>query len=158
MYFRKEVEELLNSLNIDYQIMDTPIGTIQQAKSLDLPHREAATKTLLLNDKKGKLFCVTVFEDKSVDLKKLKEDLGCSRLSLASSEKTFEVFKVHEGISPLLALNDEKKEVTIVIDKYFENQLIMIHPNSADATLWLKCSDLIDIITNCGSQVLLLDL
>ena len=73
-YYRKEVEELLKENNIEYQIMDTPVMSITEAKNYPLPHREAATKTLLLTDnKKEKLYCVCVFEDKSVDLKHLRE-------------------------------------------------------------------------------------
>ncbi len=158
-YYRKEVEELLKENNIEYQIMDTPVMSITEAKDYPLPHREAATKTLLLTDnKKEKLYCVCVFEDKSVDLKHLRELINSRRLSFASDEQLQKSMAISGGVSPLGILNDENREVEVIIDKYFEDKLIMIHPNDEAATLWLKTVDLISIIEKHGNKCLLIEL
>ena len=155
---REKVEKLLKELQIEYTVEDTPVMTIEQAKQYPLQHREAASKSLLLIDKKSAVFCVTVFEDKRVDLKRLKELLGCSRLSFVNSQQALDLFGYQEGISPLGVINDKTNAVTVVIDEYFKDKLIMIHPNSEKATMWLKCQDLVEVINKVGNKVMYLDL
>ena len=155
---REKVEKLLKELQIEYTVEDTPVMTIEQAKDYPLQHREAASKSLLLIDKKAAVFCVTVFEDKRVDLKRLKELLGCSRLSFVNSQQALDLFGYQGGISPLGVINDKTNAVTVVIDEYFKDKLIMIHPNSEKATMWLKCQDLVEVINKVGNKVMYLDL
>ena len=155
---REKVEKLLKELQIEYTVEDTPVMTIEQAKQYPLQHLEAASKSLLLIDKKAAVFCVTVFEDKRVDLKRLKELLGCSRLSFVNSQQALDLFGYQEGISPLGVINDKTNAVTVVIDEYFKDKLIMIHPNSEKATMWLKCQDLVEVINKVGNKVMYLDL
>ena len=155
---REKVEKLLKELQIEYTVEDTPVMTIEQAKQYALQHREAASKSLLLIDKKAAVFCVTVFEDKRVDLKRLKELLGCSRLSFVNSQQALDLFGYQVGISPLGVINDKTNAVTVVIDEYFKDKLIMIHPNSEKATMWLKCQDLVEVINKVGNKVMYLDL
>ena len=155
---REKVERLLKELQIEYTVEDTPVMTIEQAKEYPLQHREAASKSLLLIDKKAAVFCVTVFEDKRVDLKRLKELLGCSRLSFVNSQQALDLFGYQGGISPLGVINDKTNAVTVVIDEYFKDKLIMIHPNSEKATMWLKCQDLVEVISKVGNKVMYLDL
>ena len=155
---REKVEKLLKELQIEYTVEDTPVMTIEQGKQYPLQHREAASKSLLLIDKKAAVFCVTVFEDKRVDLKRLKELLGCSRLSFVNSQQALDLFGYQEGISPLGVINDKTNAVTVVIDEYFKDKLIMIHPNSEKATMWLKCQDLVEVISKVGNKVMYLDL
>ena len=155
---REKVEKLLKELQIEYTVEDTPVMTIEQAKEYPLQHREAASKSLLLIDKKAAVFCVTVFEDKRVDLKRLKELLGCSRLSFVNSHQALDLFGYQGGISPLGVINDKTNAVTVVIDEYFKDKLIMIHPNSEKATMWLKCQDLVEVINKVGNKVMYLDL
>lgn len=155
---REKVEKLLKELQIEYTVEDTPVMTIEQAKQYPLQHREAASKSLLLIDKKAAVFCVTVFENKRVDLKRLKELLGCSRLSFVNSQQALDLFGYQGGISPLGVINDKTNAVTVVIDEYFKDKLIMIHPNSEKATMWLKCQDLVEVINKVGNKVMYLDL
>ena len=155
---REKVEKLLKELQIDYTVEDTPVMTIEQAKQYPLQHREAASKSLLLIDKKAAVFYITVFEDKRVDLKRLKELLGCSRLSFVNSQQALDLFGYQGGISPLGVINDKTNAVTVVIDEYFKDKLIMIHPNSEKATMWLKCQDLVEVINKVGNKVMYLDL
>lgn len=155
---REKVEKLLKELQIEYTVEDTPVMTIEQAKQYPLQHREAASKSLLLIDKKAAVFCVTVYEDKRVDLKRLKELLGCSRLSFVNSQQALDLFGYQGGISPLGVINDKTNAVTVVIDEYFKDKLIMIHPNSEKATMWLKCQDLVEVISKVGNKVMYLDL
>ena len=155
---REKVEKLLKELQIEYTVEDTPVMTIEQAKQYPLQHREAASKSLLLIDKKAAVFCVTVFEDKRVYLKRLKELLGCSRLSFVNSQQALDLFGYQGGISPLGVINDKTNAVTVVIDEYFKDKLIMIHPNSEKATMWLKCQDLVEVINKVGNKVMYLDL
>ena len=51
-------------------------------------------------------------------------------------------------------------KVTFYLDKDFlkDKQIIGIHPNDNTATLWLKVTDLIDMIKEHGNQVNIVEL
>lgn len=64
------------------------------------------------------------------------------------------------SVTPLGLLNDKELKVIFYLDKDFLNnkQIIGVHPNDNTATLWLKVTDLIDIIKKHGNQVNVVEL
>ena len=64
------------------------------------------------------------------------------------------------SVTPLGLLNDKELKVTFYLDKDFlkDKQIIGIHPNDNTATLWLKVTDLIDMIKEHGNQVNIVEL
>lgn len=58
------------------------------------------------------------------------------------------------AVTPLGILNDSEKKVKFFLDEELLNGgLIGVHPNDNTATVWLKTTDLIDIITEHGNEV-----
>lgn len=58
------------------------------------------------------------------------------------------------AVTPLGILNDSEKKVKLFLDEELVNGgLIGVHPNDNTATVWLKTTDLIDIITEHGNEV-----
>ena len=57
-------------------------------------------------------------------------------------------------MTPLGILNDSEKKVKFFLDEGLVNGgLIGVHPNDNTATVWLKTTDLIDIIKEHGNKV-----
>lgn len=60
----------------------------------------------------------------------------------------------HGAVTPLGILNDSEKKVKFFLDEELVNGgLIGVHSNDNTATVWLKTTDLIDIITEHGNEV-----
>lgn len=58
------------------------------------------------------------------------------------------------AVTPLGILNDSEKKVKFFLDEELVNGgLIGVHPNDNTATVWLKTTELIDIIKKHGNEV-----
>ncbi|MDV9033398.1 YbaK/EbsC family protein [Pseudomonas sp. RAC1] len=106
------------------------IYNMAESGQLKMRLRGMRCKNLLLRDKKRGLYLVVTTADKAVDLSRLSGVLGCSRLSLASTEQLFDVLKVVPGaLSPLALVNDVDREITLVLDQALEGvPLYLFHP------------------------------
>jgi Ala-tRNA(Pro) deacylase len=91
--------------------------------------------------------------DKTVDLKKLKQTIGSSRLSFASEERLMKHLKVTKGsVSPMGILNDDDLAVEVFIDEALKDSTcIGVHPNDNTATVWISCRDLEQVIRCHGN-------
>lgn len=56
------------------------------------------------------------------------------------------------SVTPFGILNDEKKEMSLYIDKEL-NDVVGVHPNDNSATVWIKVDDLINIVKEHGNFV-----
>jgi Ala-tRNA(Pro) deacylase len=90
--------QFLTEHRVSYDRHDhPPVFTCEEADRLvpDLP--AAKTKNLFLRDNKGRRhFLVIVSDQKTVDLKTLRDELGSSKLSLGSPER----LQKYLGITP----------------------------------------------------------
>ena len=58
------------------------------------------------------------------------------------------------AVTPLGILNDSEKKVKLFLgEELLKCGLIGVHPNDNTATVWLKTTELIDIITEHGNEV-----
>lgn len=57
-------------------------------------------------------------------------------------------------------LNDNELKVTLYLDEFFlsDNGIIGVHPNDNTATIWLKVTDLVNLIKQHGNQIFLVSL
>ena len=94
-------------------------------------------------------------EDKQADLKKVRDEIGSSRLSFASAERLMKYLNIEPGsVSPLGVLNDQECVVPVFFDEDLkEYEYIAVHPNDNTATIWMKLTDLVDVIKLHGNQV-----
>lgn len=158
---KQEITTILTEKTIPFEIYEhRPITSVEESKQLGLPHEGAGTKNFFLRDKKKRnYFIITTKEDKSVDLKQVREILGTTALSFASAEDLDSMLGVVTGaVGPFGALNDAEHKVKVYIDAEYREGLMDAHPNDNAATMFLKADDVIDLLREHGSFADYIDL
>ena len=155
---KQEVYDFIKSKNIWYEITEhKAVFNMDELSEIEIPYPEYNAKNLFVrNDKKRNYYLITVKGNKRVDLKEFRNNNGTRPLSFASEQDLMGIMNLIAGsVTPLGLLNDKDLKVTFYLDKDFLNdkQIIGVHPNENTATLWLKVTDLIDIIKEHGNQV-----
>ena len=100
-------------------------------------------KNLFLRDKK-KNYLITCEQDKSIDLKILKEKIESDRLSFGSTDRLFQHLGVLPGaVSPFCMLNGIKNSVNFYCDYDLRNYTkIFLHPFTNNKTIYMNFDDL----------------
>lgn len=154
---KPEVYDFLTSREIEYEVTEHgAVFNMEEMSHVELPHPEADAKNLFVrDDKKRNYYLITVRGDKRVDLKKFREEHGTRPLNFASENDLMNLLGLIPGaVTPLGILNDSEKKVKLFLDEELVNGgLIGVHPNDNTATVWLKTTELIDIITEHGNEV-----
>lgn len=154
---KQEVYDFLTSRGIEYEVTEHgAVFNMEEMSHVELPYPEADAKNLFVrDDKKRNYYLITVRGDKRVDLKKFREEHGTRQLSFASENDLMNLLGLIPGaVTPLGILNDSEKKVKFFLDEELVKcGLIGVHPNDNTATVWLKTTDLIDIITEHGNEV-----
>ena len=154
---KEEVYLKLKELNIEYLKIDhIPIYTIDEANNLDIENKEYIAKNLFLrDDKKRNYYLLVVKSSKKIDLNDLKNKINSRRLSFASEIDLEKYLKLKKGsVTPLGVLNDVERKVKIIIDEdILKEEIVGVHPNDNDATVFMKTKDLIRIIELNGNLV-----
>ena len=155
---KQEVYDFIKSKNIWYEITEhKAVFNMDELSEIEIPYPEYNAKNLFVrNDKKRNYYLITVKGNKRVDLKEFRNNNGTRPLSFASEQDLMSIMNLIAGsVTPLGLLNDKDLKVTFYLDKDFlkDKQIIGVHPNENTATLWLKVTDLIDIIKEHGNQV-----
>ena len=155
---RKIVLDTLNEQNIEYEMFEhQAVYTVDEIEDSDLWNHEngIGAKNLFLRDGSGKHhFLVIIREDKQADLKKVRDEIGSSRLSFASAERLMKYLNIEPGsVSPLGVLNDQECVIPVFFDEDLkEYEYIAVHPNDNTATIWMKLADLVNVIKLHGNQ------
>lgn len=154
---KQEVYDFLTSRGIEYEVTENgAVFNMEEMSHVELPHQEADAKNLFVrDDKKRNYYLITVRGDKRVDLKKFREEHSTRQLSFASENDLMSLLDLIPGaVTPLGILNDSEKKVKLFLDEeLLKCGLIGVHPNDNTATVWLKTTELIDIITEHGNEV-----
>ena len=151
----------LEALGIEYECLPHPaVYTIEEMAALRLPHSEAIAKNLFLqDDKKQNFYLVTLRGERRANLRRLQQDLGSRKLSVAGEETLSRVLGLSKGaVTPLGILNDEGRQVQAVFDRsYGDKDLIGVHPLQNTATVFLKMGDLASLVRAHGNPLTFLD-
>lgn len=155
---KNDIYEFIKKQNIWYEITEHGVVfTMEELLNANLPYPDCEAKNLFVrDDKKEHFYLITVKGDKKVDLKKFRSDNQTRHLSFSSEEDLWNIMSLKPGsVSPFGLLNDSEHKVTFFIDKELIDGegIIGVHPNENTATVWLKTSDLIDILKNNGTEV-----
>lgn len=155
---KQEVYNYLKEKNIEFEVTEhNAVYNMAEVADIDVPYPEADAKNLFVrDDKKKNYYLITVKGDKRVDLKEFKRNNNTRALSFASEDDLMRILKLIPGaVTPFGILNDEEHSVQVFIDEDLagKQNLIGIHPNDNTATVWLKTSDLADIIRKHGNPV-----
>ncbi|MDO4302086.1 MAG: prolyl-tRNA synthetase associated domain-containing protein [Clostridia bacterium] len=157
MDVRQKVYDKLDELGITYEAVEHPAAcTIEEIDKLGIFNKGVGCKNLFLRDGSGKRhFLVVAPEHKEVDLKSIRAQIGCSRLSFGSEERLERCMKLTKGsVSPFGILNDDNKAVELVFDKaLIGEKCVGFHPNLNNATVWLGFEDLIKVIEEHGNDI-----
>ncbi len=154
---KQAVYKLLDERNIVFEAVEHPaVYTIEEMDALTLPHPEAVVKNLFLRDAKGKRhFLVVMDKNKSADLKRLRDEIGCTALSFASEERLAKYLALTKGeVTPFGVLNDEERAVEVFFDRDLENRpLLGVHPNDNTATVFVSFAGLWRVLKEHGSPL-----
>ena len=160
---KQEIYDFIKSKNIWHEITEhKAVFNMDESSEIEIPYPEYNAKNLFVrDDKKKNYYLITVKGNKRVDLKEFRNNNDTRPLSFASEQDLISIMNLIAGsVTPLGLLNDKDLKVIFYLDKDFlkDKQIIGIHPNENTATLWLKVTDLIDIIKEHGNQVNIVEL
>ena len=155
---KQEIYDFIKDKNIWHEITEhKAVFNMAELAEIEVLYPEYDAKNLFVrDDKKRNYYLITVKGNKRVDLKEFRKNNATRPLSFASEQDLMSIMNLIPGaVTPLGLLNDNELKVILYLDKEFLNnkQIIGVHPNDNTATLWLKVTDLIDIIKEHGNQV-----
>lgn len=155
-----DIFSFLDQHGISYERFDHPaVFTCDEAERLcpDMPG--TSIKNLFLRDRSGAHhFLVSVGYGKNVDLKKLAEALGVSKLSFASPERLQRYLGVDPGSVTLLGLvHDRDHAVQVILDTALQGQVLQCHPLVNTQTLVISAEDLQRFFSATGHAARFLD-
>ena len=155
-----DVQQRLDGLGFSHQtISHPPMRTVEDSKK----HRDGVpggySKNLFLRNKKGKMWLVTLQEDRRVDLRKLGELVGAGRVSFASPERLMKYLGVIPGaVTPLAVINDLSNAVNVVLDTSLLDQTpLHFHPCDNSMTTTIDRTTLMGYLSASGHDPLLVD-
>lgn len=158
----KKVYETLDQLNISYDRYTHPaVYTIAEIEEQGVKGDNIAhCKNLFLRNSKGdKHYLVVIESYKKTSTKDLAKQIGSTRLSFASEERMEKYLGLTPGaVSPFGLINDENKEVEVLIDKDLnKREKITFHPNVNTASVTISYDDFQKFIQWCGNKVTYVD-
>ena len=130
------------------------VFTVEEAKT----HRGTLPghhiKNLFLRNKQEQMWLVVALEDRAIDLKRLGEKLGASRLSFGSPERLARYLGVEPGsVTPFAVINDTGHKVTVVLDRGLEaGGPVNAHPLTNIMTSALSLADLLRFFEATGHR------
>lgn len=154
---KSKVLNKLTELNIDFRMDEhPPIFTIGELEDYSIDDKHKIAKNLFLrNDKGNQHYLVVIRQDKVVNLKALRSQIGSSRLGFASEERLMKHLDLSKGsVTPLGILNNDDAKVKVLFDVDLKTQdIIGFHPNENNATVWLTFEDILKVIEDHGNEV-----
>lgn len=162
MFTKDTVLALLNEKGFESQTIEHEAAfTVDQAQSLRGQLAGGHTKNLFLKDKKGQYFMVSALEDADINLKTIHTLIGGrGRVSFGQADKMEAYLGVVPGsVTLLAALNDDTKQVRIIMDKALADEaLINVHPLINTATTQMKTRDLLALLAEYNHMPEIIDL
>lgn len=148
---KNEIYEYLKCKNIWHEITEhQAVYNMEDLEKISIPYKEGDAKNLFLHDdKKINYYLITVKGTKKVDIKKFKKENDTRSLSFASEEELKSILNLTKGsVTPLGTLNDKEHKTKVYIDEelLIPSNIIGVHPNDNTATVWLKTTDLVNIL------------
>lgn len=153
----QRVLEKLNALEIHYELEEhEAVFTIEAIIEHGLNAKGMIPVNLFLRDANGKRHFLVIHDGEiHTDLKKLREQIGCTRLSFGSDKRLMKHLGLTKGsVSPFGLIHNTNHDVEVVIDASIKNQNILgFHPNTNTATVFISYDDFMKFIKDCGNPV-----
>ena len=152
----------LDALNIQTTTHShPPLYTVEDSKALRGSLPGGHCKNLFLKDKKGQAWLIVADEDRDIDLKRLRRQIGAGgTLSFGKPELLEDLLGVKPGsVTPFALINDTGQEVRVILDKLMlDHDVLNYHPLTNDATTTIGSGDLLRFIEACGHEARVVDL
>ena len=145
--------ELLDRLGLEYWRCDHPdanADTMEACLEIDKVLEATVCKNLFLCNRQHTQFYLLMMPgDKVFKTKELSSQLGCARLSFASSEEMGEFLDITPGsVSVLGLMNDKENKVQLLVDEdIFEGEFLGCHPCINTSSLKLYTRDVFETLT-----------
>ena len=153
---RERVYELLDSLGIEYAVIEhPPLFTQADSETKRVQIDAIIFKNLFLRNKaKKRYYLYSLPLTKRADLAAIAKALGETRLSFGGEEELLEKLNIRHGaVSFLNVIGSEGTDVEILIDSsVFDCSRIGVHPNDNTATVILQPNDIQKILEACGAK------
>ena len=152
---KEAILTLLGTRGIEYEcIAHGAIYNMAESAALHLPREELTAKNLFVRDgKKRRYYLLSLKNDKRADLKALGLKLEGKPLGMASPEDLNKILGLFPGaVTPFGLLNDKEKQVKLLLDSFFRDTLIGVHPNDNRATVWLPARELLSLLEEQGVE------
>jgi Ala-tRNA(Pro) deacylase len=137
--------EFLDAQQIPYQRFEhPPVYTCEEAERLRPRLPAVSTKNLFLRDRQGTFYLLMTACEKKLDLKRVGNLIGASKLHFASEEMLSELLNLTRGSVTVLGLiNETEHRVQLWIDaEIWQQDNFLCHPLVNTATLLLSKSSL----------------
>ncbi|MBX2884736.1 MAG: prolyl-tRNA synthetase associated domain-containing protein [Granulosicoccus sp.] len=148
-----DVQARLTHLGIEFETKEhPPMYTVADSQKFREGVPGGYSKNLFLRNKKGRMWLVTLLEDREVDLRKLGESIGAGRVSFASTTRLMQYLGVIPGsVTPLAVINDIRGQVTAVIDEdLLALSPVHFHPCVNTMTTSMQPSGLLAYMQYCN--------
>lgn len=156
-YNKEEIYEILKEKGFAFDVVEhIPVFTMEEMeKEIQRDTRDIVKNAFLRDEKKKHWYLVLMEKDKSLDMNKLREKLGSSRLSFAREDYLKERLGVGAGaVSPLAILHDVEHKVEVLLDEDLaRHELVGVHPCDNTATVFMKTRDLEQLIRDNGNSI-----
>lgn len=160
MKSRDDVLSLLREKGIAYEsVHHIAVFSIPEMEESGVPHGERIAKNLFLrDDKKRCYYLVSVRNDRHVDLKALRHIIGSRPLSFASEDDLHSILGLGKGeVTPFGLLNDTEHRAAYILDSFFSDGIIGIHPNDNTETVFIPAAELLSIMKENGTESSVID-
>ena len=144
----EEVFKLLEKLDITYTIVNHPaVFTVNEACKLVPKIDGLGCKNLFLEDDMKNFYIYVLPEEDRANFDYLSDILNVSKIKFASEKDLYIKTKLNRGtVTPLGILNNNERDVTVLLDKKLTDKKILMHPNINTQTLSMEFVDLIKVI------------
>lgn len=149
----EQVLARLSALDVAHHTVEHPaLRTVADSKRHRQDPNGGYSKNLFLRNKKGRMWLVTLHEDRVIDLRRLGAHIGAGRISFASPQRLMHYLGVVPGaVTPLAVINDRTRQVSAVIDsKLLQYDKLHFHPCDNSRTTTLSCDGLLRYMSDCG--------
>ena len=147
-YAETAVYDLLDSVGVEYKTLCHPAAfTMEECEAVRKAIGAPVFKNLFLTNKQKTLFFLLMIPaDKPFKTKYLSSQLGCARLSFASSEDMKKMLNISPGaVSPMGLIHDKDCKVRLIVDSDLSGAcLYACHPCVNTASVALSLTDLLE--------------
>lgn len=144
----KVVFDILHENAINYDVVKHPaVFTVEEALKLVPVIDGVGCKNLFIKDSNNVYYIYVLLENKRADFEYLSQILDVEKVKFASEKELYNKTKLTRGsVTPLGIINNDEKDIVVLLDKELLNKKVLMHPNINTKTLSMRFEDLIKVI------------